>query len=97
MISIIGAIAGTLTTGSCLPQIIKIIRTDSTGDLSLLTYSMITLGCTLWIIYGILLQSTPLIACNLISLVLTSVILFKIIRGRYNGRKRRKGNLSKTS
>ena len=38
-------------------------------------YSLFTLGVALWLLYGILLQSWPIILANLITLALASLVL----------------------
>jgi len=38
-------------------------------------YSLFTLGVALWLVYGILLHSWPMILANLITLILASVVL----------------------
>jgi MtN3 and saliva related transmembrane protein len=38
-------------------------------------YSLFTLGVALWLLYGILLKSWPIILANLITLILASVVL----------------------
>ncbi|RLJ03696.1 MAG: hypothetical protein DRP14_04715, partial [Candidatus Aenigmatarchaeota archaeon] len=50
----IGLIAGTLTTISLLPQIIKILKLKETRDISLLWCITIFTGIFLWVIYGLL-------------------------------------------
>lgn len=76
---VIGLIAGTITTASFLPQVIKIWKTKSTKDLSLGMFIFISLGMGLWIVYGLLVNSLPVIVANLVSLVLClTIIAFKI-------------------
>ena len=76
---VIGLIAGTITTASFLPQVIKIWKTKSTRDLSLGMFIFISLGMGLWIVYGLLINSLPVIVANLVSLALClTIIAFKI-------------------
>jgi len=53
-ITIIGLIAGACTTISFLPQVFKIYRTRETRDLSLGMYIILSVGISLWVVYGIL-------------------------------------------
>ena len=78
-VTIIGLIAGTITTISFLPQVLKIIRTRHTKDISLGMYVTLSMGILLWLVYGILISSLPVILANLISFILTLIIvIFKI-------------------
>jgi len=78
---IIGLTAGILCTVSFLPQVIKAIRTKQTKDLSLITFSIFSLGVSLWFIYGFLIRKTPIILANGVTLIL--VILILIFKIRY--------------
>lgn len=78
-ITILGLAAGTLTTIAALPQIIKTIKLKETKDISLLMYLLLCSGITLWFIYGIFIQDTPIILANSIALVLNLIVLiFKL-------------------
>ena len=72
---IIGLCAGSLCVISFLPQVIKIFRTKNTRDLSLITFSLFSLGVFLWLIYGILIKSLPVILTNAAMAVLTLLIV----------------------
>ena len=74
-IQIIGYTAAALTTVANLPQTYKIIKTRSTKDISIVTYFMLTLGCGLWVTYGILNNDIPLIIANGISTTICLLIL----------------------
>ncbi len=77
---IIGFIAGSLTTFSLVPQVIKIIKTKHTKDLSLAMYLLFTLGISLWLVYGVIADLPSLIITNSITIILAGIILYyKII------------------
>jgi len=80
MIELLGSIAAVLTTTAFIPQVIKVYQTNQTNDLSILTFSMFTAGVFCWIIYGIFIQSYPLIFANIITFLLACYILIKIIK-----------------
>jgi MtN3 and saliva related transmembrane protein len=71
----IGFLAAILTTAANFPQAYKIIKTKSTKDISVVTYSLLTAGGILWIIYGISQKDIPLVLANGISASLCVVIL----------------------
>ena len=71
----IGFVAAALTTVSFVPQAVMTIRTRNSTGISLGMYSLFTVGVALWLAYGILLESWPMIAANSVTLVLASIIL----------------------
>jgi MtN3 and saliva related transmembrane protein len=73
---IIGLMAGLLTTISFVPQVVKTWRSKSAKDLSLVMFLLYCTGMLLWTIYGFMLNELPLILWNIITLVLSLVILF---------------------
>lgn len=75
-VTIIGLMAGFLTTISFLPQVIKTWRSQSAKDISLAMFASFCLGVLLWLIYGILQKDTPIIISNGITLILAGTILF---------------------
>jgi len=75
----IGSAAATLTTVAFIPQAWKVWRTNHTADISLGMYILFTLGVALWLAYGILLESWPIIIANCVTLLLAgSVLVMKI-------------------
>ena len=80
LITVLGLLAASLTTISFLPQIIKIWKTQKTGDISFIMYITLVTGVFLWLIYGFLIKDLPLILANLVTLILASSILFLKIK-----------------
>ena len=76
LITIIGLVAGSLTTISFLPQAIKTWRSKSAKDISLAMFLCFCLGVILWIVYGALIQDIPLLVANIVTLGLAGSILF---------------------
>ena len=79
-ITIIGLLAAFCTTISYIPQLIKTMHSKSTRDLSLTTFSLLFLGLSLWLVYGILLRNLPLIIANTVSIFFISMILIHKIK-----------------
>ncbi len=71
----IGFLAGTLTTVAFLPQVLKAWKTRDTRSLSGSMYILFSTGVALWLLYGVLLDSLPIILFNTITLVLSISIL----------------------
>lgn len=80
---IIWLIAAALTTGSFIPQVLKVIRTNETKWISLSMYAFFITGVALWMIYWILVEELPVIIANFFTLILASVILGYKIKNRY--------------
>ena len=81
-IETIGTVAGILTTVSFFPQVIKVIKTKSTHDLSIWMFSLFSTGVFLWIIYGACYHSIPIVIANTITLFCAMIILgYKIKYG----------------
>ena len=78
--TIIGLAAATCTTLAFLPQAIRVIKTRQIKDLSLMMYSVFTLGVFLWLVYGILVKDAPIIIANIITGILAAIILIMKIR-----------------
>lgn len=72
---LIGSIAATLTTTAFIPQAWQVWHTRHTADISLGMYAMFTAGVALWLTYGILLSSWPIIIANGITLLLAGIVL----------------------
>lgn len=75
IITLVGFIAGTLTTVAYVPQVIRSWTLKETKDLSLSMLVLYAAGVSLWLVYGIWMDAMPVIAANGISLVLILVLL----------------------
>ena len=78
--TIVGLVAAICTTIAFFPQILLVYRTKQTRDLSLSTFILLTAGIFLWLIYGILLGSLPIILANFITLIGCFYILIMKIK-----------------
>jgi MtN3 and saliva related transmembrane protein len=74
-IEAIGSIAAVLTTGSFVLQTWHSFKTRDVSGISLGMYCVFTLGVALWLVYGVLLQSWPMVIANSITLLLAAAIL----------------------
>ena len=75
----VGLVGACLTTFSFLPQAIRIWRSRSARDVSLVMYVMMTTGSVMWLIYGLLLGSPSLIFSNAAGFLLVgSVLVLKV-------------------
>lgn len=76
--NIIGTVAGILTSSAMLPQLIKVIRTGETADLSALTLGVLLAGVSLWVYYGVMKNELPIIISNAFSVLVNVMLLICI-------------------
>jgi MtN3 and saliva related transmembrane protein len=81
-IEIMGYLAAFLTTAAFFPQTYKTIKTRDTKAISLAMYVLFTLGIALWLTYGLLIWSLPLIFANGITFVMAATILVLKLKER---------------
>ena len=78
-VTILGLIAAVLTTTSLFPQLLKVLKTKSTKDISLGMFALFCAGIFLWFVYGILLGDLPIIIANCLGFIQGIIILaFKV-------------------
>jgi len=80
--TILGLVAGTCTSVAFFPQLVKIWKSKSTHDISLWMYVVICTGILLWLIYGIMIGSVPVILANTVTLVIAALILILKLKYR---------------
>ena len=76
----IGYTAAVCTTIAYVPQILKVIKTKKTNDISIAMFVLISSGVFLWLIYGIILVSIPIIIANAITFIFSSYIFIMKIK-----------------
>ncbi|MBX3711168.1 MAG: SemiSWEET transporter [Lysobacter sp.] len=70
-----GYTAAAMTTLAFVPQAWKTIRTKDTRSISLGMYVVFTAGIAMWLVYGIALDSMPMILSNIVTFILSATIL----------------------
>ena len=70
----LGFAAGAMTTLSFVPQVVKTFRTKSANDLSTAMLLFFGTGVFLWLLHGLMMHSAPIIAANLVTLILILII-----------------------
>ncbi len=75
-IEILGMVAGTISSVTFLPQVIKTWQSKSAKDVSLWMFLLVTFSVVLWLVYGILLDSVPIIYTNSMVLLMSLVMLY---------------------
>lgn len=85
MPTVLGTIAGILSTSSFVPQVIKAWREGNTEAISKRMYIVTVSAFVLWTIYGFVIGSFPIIVFNILSLILSATILVLKLRGGNKG------------
>jgi MtN3 and saliva related transmembrane protein len=78
----LGTCAALCSMASFVPQIIKIRRERDASSVSLRMYAVTVTGFTLWILYGLLIASWPVIGANAVCLALSATVL--ALKWRYD-------------
>lgn len=77
---IIGYAGAVISSVSFMPQVIKIWKTKSAHDLSMITLFLLSANAALWSLYGILKDAKPLWITNVLMLAMVLLmIVFKIL------------------
>jgi MtN3 and saliva related transmembrane protein len=75
----IGFVAATLTATCWFPQAIRTIRTRDVAAISLTSQVVFALGLLAWTVYGVMIHSMPIIACQLVTLIpVLAIIAIKL-------------------
>ena len=79
--TVLGLVAGTLTTLSFLPRLLKAWHSRSTHDISFGMLALFSAGLVLWIVYGAIVADVPVIMANSVTLVFVGLI--PVLKLRY--------------
>ena len=79
-ITLLGLLAAACTTIAFFPQVYKIYKTRSTRDLSLPMYIIFSIGTSLWLIYGVIINNLPIILANGITFISCVYVLAMMAR-----------------
>lgn len=74
-ITILGLVAGTLSTAAFVPQVLRIWKRRSASDISGFGVTVLSIGVFLWMLYGVEVGSLPIILANAVTLGLNLSIL----------------------
>ena len=78
-IDLFGFLAAVLTTIAFLPQLYKTWKTKSAEDVSLVMLILFVTGLICWIIYGLKINSTPIVIANVVTFIFNfSILILKI-------------------
>lgn len=77
---LIGYGSALLTTIAFVPQALHSLKTRDLTGISLPMYSLFSFGVLGWLIYGLLIDSWPIIIANCITLILACTVLYLKIK-----------------
>lgn len=73
--SILGIVAGVLTSVSMIPQLIKVLKEKNVEDISLVMLIVLIAGLSLWVWYGFLKDELPIILSNAFAVLINISLL----------------------
>lgn len=73
---LLGLAAGTITSITFLPQVIRIWKTKSVKDISMLMMVLLVLGTSCWLTYGLLMSDTAIIYTNIMVLAMSLIMFY---------------------
>src|ERR687895_352810 len=85
-VTLLGSVAALCSVGSFVPQVLKIWREGDTRAISLRMYLVLTAGFVLWLGYGVVIGSWPVVLVNVANVALSGTILWlKLQAGKDGG------------
>lgn len=75
METIIGTIAGILTSASMVPQLIKVLKEKDVENISSSMIAVLLTGVSLWVVFGIMKDELPIILSNGFSVIVNVTLL----------------------
>ena len=81
-VDLFGFLAALLTTIAFFPQLYKTWQTKKADDVSILMLILFITGLIFWIIYGLKIQSIPILVANVVTFIFNFSIL--ILKLTYN-------------
>ena len=80
MESYLGFLAAFCTTIAFIPQAVKVYKSKHTKDISMGMFSLLNIGLVLWLWYGLIIESFPIIISNAVTIIFALYILITKIR-----------------
>ncbi|WP_143961275.1 SemiSWEET family sugar transporter [Litoribacter populi] len=79
-ITVLGLFAGACTSVAVFPQLIKAFKSKSVEDVSPGMFTVMIIGFSMWLIYGIIQEDVAIIATNGLSLILNGIMAYFLIK-----------------
>ncbi len=81
-VEVLGLVAGFFTTLSLFPEIARTAKMKETREISPGWLEMLGIGTFLWLVYGFLIGSVPLMAANAVSFLAVLVLAYLKLKYR---------------
>ena len=82
MIELLGLLAGVIGIIAWIPQIIQVWVHKRHDGLSLTTFAVVAIALSLWLVYGILVNSLAMVAANIMTLTVIGIVFFGVLKLR---------------
>ena len=79
--TVVGYLGGVGTTVSFVPQVVQVVRNKKVE--SPVTFFIHSTGVLLWVVYGVLVQSTVIVVFNAATLLMNLLILGVFLRAQF--------------
>ena len=76
LLELAGFIGSVLSSITFLPQVYKVYKTKSAGDLSMTMMLIVTASTIIWLVYGVGKGLMPVIICNSIICFLSLLLIY---------------------
>ncbi len=73
---VVGHVGSALSSITFMPQVYRVWKTKSVGDLSLTMLLIVFLSTIIWLVYGFAKELWPVIICNSIICMLSIVLIY---------------------
>jgi len=80
--TLLGLVAGAVTSIAVIPQVVKAYRSRQVRDLSIWQPVFLVVGMVLWFAYGVMIGDLPLMAANLFSIACNGALIVMKVRFR---------------
>lgn len=77
---ILGLVAGAITTGSLIPQVIRVYRLKTAREISLMFTVAFIVGDAAWLAYGVIYSLLPVVFWNVLAIMLAGTLLLGKIK-----------------
>jgi MtN3 and saliva related transmembrane protein len=81
---ILGLVAGSISSITFLPQVLKTAEEKSAKNISLPMFLLVAFSVVLWLAYGILLKSTAIIFTNTCVLIMSLIMIYLKLKYKNN-------------
>lgn len=83
LLEILSTAVGVIASFAMLPQVYRIFKRKSAKDISITTFSFLFAAGIIWVLYGIDIESFPIVVSNLAgSIIIAGIIVGWFLYGR---------------